>query len=257
MNRNDRGHSADSAGPRDEAAVSHAPRFDGVDEELARVVGAAVARDPASALWRDARFLDWIAAEARLHDARSRRWSDARVLAAGEAALLRAHARRLRLTRTAVHPTRRPAAVIGTPAAVIGAAAAARSAPMVSLGVAAGTGRDLWDELVDEWLPLPDETPRGRYVAVGIAGDSMQPLMHTGDTVLVRLGVPVRASTVVVARHPESGYVCKVVRRIERSSIVLGSLEPTRPDITIPRDGDHVLGTVVQLWCHHGDSSGA
>lgn len=253
MIKNDSSHGSAGEPASDESRCDSAgtPRLDGVDEELARIVATTVTRDPAAAVWRDPRYLEWIAAEARVEDARSRRWSEARVLAAGKAALLRAQARRLRLTRVAGRAPRRAAGVTGTPGAVLAAALAARSAPFVSLGVAAGPGRDVWDEPVEEWLPLPDEIARGRYVAIGISGDSMEPLMHTGDVVLVRLGVPVRPATVVVARHPEMGYVCKLVRRIEPASLVLGSLDSSRPDIAIPRDGDHVLGTVVQLWCHH------
>ena len=76
--------------------------------------------------------------------------------------------------------------------------------------------------------------------------------MHTGDTVLVRLGAEVDRDTVVVARHPDDGYVCKRVGRIRGDAIELTSLEAGRSPITIPRDPRFILGTVLMVWCQHG-----
>jgi phage repressor protein C with HTH and peptisase S24 domain len=119
------------------------------------------------------------------------------------------------------------------------------------LAVAAGLGRDLWDELCDTWIELPDNVPSGRYIALQVSGDSMAPLMHTGDTILVRLGVPLRKDAVIVARHPEDGYVCKVVQRIRSATIELASIDPTRPPVIIPRDDRLIVGMVVLVWCTH------
>jgi SOS-response transcriptional repressor LexA len=79
----------------------------------------------------------------------------------------------------------------------------------------------------------------------------MAPLMHTGDTVLVRVGGDVQRETVVVARHPENGYVCKRVRTVRRDAIELASLEPGNPIIRLPRDPACIVGTVVMVWCGH------
>jgi phage repressor protein C with HTH and peptisase S24 domain len=79
----------------------------------------------------------------------------------------------------------------------------------------------------------------------------MEPLMHTGDTVLVALGRPLHAGAVVVARHPEDGYVCKRVKRLRASTVELESLAPGRPLIKLPRDESLVVGQVVAVWCHH------
>jgi phage repressor protein C with HTH and peptisase S24 domain len=79
----------------------------------------------------------------------------------------------------------------------------------------------------------------------------MAPLMHTGDTVLVRVGSEVRRDTVIVARHPDDGYVCKRVSRILRDTIELSSLERGRSRIVIPRDPSYIVGTVLLVWCHH------
>jgi hypothetical protein len=61
----------------------------------------------------------------------------------------------------------------------------------------------------------------------------------------------VQRDTVIVARHPDDGYVCKRVSRLRRDAIELSSLEPGRPLITIPRDPRLILGTVLLVWCQH------
>ena len=55
----------------------------------------------------------------------------------------------------------------------------------------------------------------------------------------------------IVARHPENGYVCKRVSGIRHDAIELSSLEPGGPAMVIPREPGLVLGTVILLWCHH------
>ena len=87
--------------------------------------------------------------------------------------------------------------------------------------------------------------------ALRVLGDSMEPVMHTGDTILVRVETAVRKDTVIVARHPEDGYVCKRVRRVTRTAVELESLAPDRPLLTIPRDARLIVGTVVLVWCAH------
>jgi SOS-response transcriptional repressor LexA len=209
--------------------------------ELAEVIGRALMRDPDHPAWSDVRFLEWLAADAR-DEARHRRRRLARVArASGEAFMARAHARRLRVAQAGNPPLVREAS----------RAAAPRRVPVVELGIAAGVGRELWDEPAEAWVELPNEVPAGEYVALRIVGDSMAPLMHTGDTVLVRRGGDVKRDTVIVARHPDDGYVCKRVSRLRRASIELASLAPGRPAIAIPRDARLVVGTVMLVWCTH------
>jgi phage repressor protein C with HTH and peptisase S24 domain len=69
--------------------------------------------------------------------------------------------------------------------------------------------------------------------------------------VLVKRSADVRRDTLIVARHPDDGYVCKRVRRIGRASIELESLAPGRPAIFIPRDARLIVGTVMLVWCSH------
>jgi hypothetical protein len=126
-----------------------------------------------------------------------------------------------------------------------------RTTPWWDLAVAAGSGRELWDEPPAAFIGLPDDVDAGRYVALSVAGESMAPLLHTGDTILVRLGPELAADQVVVARHPEQGYVVKRVGRVSPMRVELASLNAEYPALEIPNDASLVLGTVVLRWCPH------
>ena len=76
----------------------------------------------------------------------------------------------------------------------------------------------------------------------------MAPVMRSGDTVLVRLEREVLPGSVVIARHPEAGYVCKRVRGVDAAGIALDSLAPDGPSFVLPADARLVLGTVVMVW---------
>jgi hypothetical protein len=54
-----------------------------------------------------------------------------------------------------------------------------------SLAVAAGTGREIWDEPCEQWVELPDGTGTGAHLALTVAGNSMTPCPHSGDVILV------------------------------------------------------------------------
>jgi len=209
-------------------------------EQLARAVGRALLRDASCAAWHDERFVDWLARETRARTPEPPS-SDAAAHARGAAALARAQARQLRVGRVEAPPELHDAEL----------PVARRLAPVVALGIAAGDGRELWDEPPQRWVALPDLVPAGDYLAFRIVGESMAPLMHTDDTVLVQRGARLERDTVIVARHPDDGYVCKRVHRVRRSTIELASLAPGRPTITIPRDARLVLGTVLMVWCTH------
>ena len=135
-------------------------------------------------------------------------------------------------------------------------ALAERCAPWLELAPAAGVGRELWDDVCESWVELPDGVARGRYVALTVSGESMLPLMHPGDVILVKLGNTVARDTVVVAQHPENGYVVKRVGRVRSESLELCSLNPRWPPITVPRRDDTVLGTVIMRGCAHAGAGG-
>jgi SOS-response transcriptional repressor LexA len=224
------------------------------EEQLGETVGRLVEADADGPLWRDARFIDWLAAEAREHDRRVRCRTSHELGVQGRAMLARLRARRLGVARVAEAPRLRSPSLAGTPGDVLATASQESAAPVIELSVAAGVGRELWDEPVESWLEVPPNAPAGQYLALKVAGESMVPLMHTGDTVLVRIGADVECDTVIVARHPDDGYVCKRVGRVCSDAIELASLGPGRPPITIPRDPRLILGTVLMVWCEHGDA---
>jgi phage repressor protein C with HTH and peptisase S24 domain len=229
---------------RERSATANPLFGDWDDELLAEELGRALTHDPEHPLWRDERFLDWLAIEARERARRGRssadRLSDAAFRARGEALMARAYARQLHV---AVHGHRPPECA--RPTIVAG------GIPVIEMGIAAGVGRELWDEPVEAWVEAPTDAPAGEYLALKIVGESMAPLMHTGDTVLIRMGIDVARETIIVARHPENGYVCKRVSLVRRDVIELASLEPGRAPMIIPRDAALILGTVILVWCHH------
>jgi len=127
-----------------------------------------------------------------------------------------------------------------------------RLAPWPELGVAAGVGRELWDEPCERWIELPHTLATGsKYVALTVSGSSMEPALHAGDVVLVSVGGGVRRDSMVVARRPEEGYVVKAVGRLTRRAIELRSLNPEFATFSIPRDQALIVGTVVMRWCAH------
>lgn len=244
----------DATNPRPPVApppTAETPLAGADPDAVAAAVGRRLARAPDAAAWDDERFLAWAARESE-EDARRARstasWSDARLLAAGDALRATVHARALRVGRLERRPVRREPGVPGTPAEVRRAAAAVGATPVVDLAAAAGIGREIWDEVCDTWVKLPPEVPPGDYLAMQIAGESMAPLMYTGDTVLVRLDTRVERDTVIVARRPDDGYVCKRVRKVTRTTIELDSLAEGQPVITIPHDTRLVVGRVVLVW---------
>lgn len=145
-------------------------------------------------------------------------------------------------------PSFRTPPLEGTVSSMVAAARAERCAPVLDLGVAAGVGRDLWDEPCTSWLELPADVSPGQHVALTVAGDSMEPLLHAGDTILIKLDPELRRGAVVVARRPDDGYVVKRVSRVGPKVVELASLNVGYPPIRIPRRADLVLGTVLMCW---------
>jgi hypothetical protein len=168
--------------------------------------------------------------------------------------------RRIRAERAPLRRVERTAEMMiapiaGTISQVLGEAIGRGSAPYLDLAVAAGAGRELWDEECEHWVHLPSGLAPGRYVALGVSGDSMTPLFHSHDVALVRLGDEVQVGHIVVARLPDDGFVVKQVGKLTRSAMVLESLNPDFAPIRVQRSPQHVLGTVVLRWCGHGATS--
>lgn len=163
-----------------------------------------------------------------------------------------ASGRGLRRVEHAPEPVRARAA--GPLARAVTAARGTQAAPLAELGVAAGSGRELFDEPCDTWVALPEELPPSRYVALRVVGDSMTPLLHSEDVVLVNLDGTVHQGAVAVARHPEHGYVVKRVMRASGPgpALSLVSLNPAYPALELRPAAGALLGPVVLRWCAHG-----
>jgi SOS-response transcriptional repressor LexA len=238
--------------PRDEERETTHDADAQLADALIQLVGglAHEKMDPADP--RNAAFFDWRARELR------RRRTPAEVRDDEKRAATFAQRMVRRLTEETLGfrdahggPELSPAPSATSIAGAVDAAAAARSAPHMDLAVAAGVGRELWDEECVEWAAVPDDIPAGRHLALRVAGQSMMPYLHPGDTVLVRLGDSVARGRVVVARRPDDGYVVKRVGKVRRCEVELVSLNPDFEPIIVPRDSRLILGTVVLRWCAH------
>ena len=240
-----------SRSDRDQHGLDSKEEFHDVDAErdadrLVRLLGERALASIDSGSETNARLHEWWARERRAATARAE-------LEAGAIAFERRMRERLasRESRVVISERRasfRSPLVEGTVSSMVALARAAGCAPMLDLGAAAGVGRELWDEPCTSWLELPEDVPAGQHVALTVSGDSMEPLLHAGDTILIKLDSEVRRGAVVVARRPDDGYVVKRVSRVGPKVVELASLNPGYPPIRIPRRDDLVLGTVLMCW---------
>lgn len=223
------------------------PTWDG--EALAEALGRTYA-SMNEEVWIDEAFLAWLATESRARGGRRARatYDAGAMLASGRALRERVLSRRCGVGIVRATPRTVAALQVDTPLGAMDHARSSGAVPLIDMAAAAGPGRELWDEPVDDWLVLPAGVPRMRALALRISGESMVPLLHHGDTVLVELGTPVTKGRVLVARHPDDGYVCKRVHRVGRREVELASLNPAYGAVTIPRDERLVVGTVRVAW---------
>lgn len=215
-------------------------------DRIVRLLGDRALAEIDSPGEANVRFHDWWARDLRAVTARAE-------LEAGAVAFERRIRERLAATESRVviaerRPSFRSPTTEGTVSSMVASARATRCAPMLDLRAAAGVGRELWDEPCTSWLELPDDVPSGQHVALTVSGDSMEPLLHEGDTILIKLDPEVRRGAVVVARRPDDGYVVKRVSRVGPKVVELASLNAGYPPIRIPRRDDLVLGTVLMCW---------
>ena len=223
------------------------PTWDG--DALAEALGRTYVRMHDD-VWSDEAFLSWLAAESRARGGRRARAAyDANaMLASGRALRTRILARQSEVGVVPGAPRLTTALRVDIPQRVMEEARAVGAVPFLDLAAAAGAGRELWDEPVEEWLIPADGAPRLRALAMRISGESMEPLLHDGDTVLVELTPALVRGRIVVARRPDDGYVCKRVERIGRRDVLLASLNRACEDVTIPRDERLIVGTVRVAW---------
>lgn len=94
-------------------------------------------------------------------------------------------------------------------------------------GFAVGAG---WDEI--DILAEADE----HSYALEIAGDSMAPLYHDGDIVIVSPAAPIRRGDRVVVKTSAGEVMAKELKRQTARSIELRSINPAYPDRVVPRE---------------------
>lgn len=119
-----------------------------------------------------------------------------------------------------------------------------RSLPLYSLAVSAGTGQFLDGEDY-EMVEVGAEVPEGANFGVRVAGDSMEPQYHDGQTIWVRQQRSLMTGEIGIFLYDGSAYLKQLVAR--ESSMALHSLNPKYEDIIIsPELPLRVLGKVMR-----------
>ena len=118
-----------------------------------------------------------------------------------------------------------------------------RLLPLYSLAVSAGTGQFLDGEdyeMTDVGSEISDEANFG----VRVAGDSMEPKFHDGQTVWVRQQRSLMTGEIGIFLYDGNAYLKKLVA--VDGTMALRSLNPAYPDIIVsPELPLRVLGKVV------------
>ena len=118
-----------------------------------------------------------------------------------------------------------------------------RSLPLYSLAVSAGTGQFLDGEDY-EMVEVGAEVPEGSNFGVRVAGDSMEPRFHNGQTVWVRQQRSLMTGEFGIFLYDGSAYLKQLVAR--DGAVALHSLNPRYDDILVsPALPLRVLGKVL------------
>lgn len=229
-------------------------RLESQSDALISLIGHVQRHRPDSPVFDDPKFLEWYCSEQRMnHEERP----DGEAMVRSESsALARRIQESLQADRLGVNRVNHPPLEIQhesptTTSQMVERLRGTSQAALADLSVAAGAGRALWDGECDTSVELPPHLFGGRYLALRVAGDSMTPLMHSGDVVLVKLGPEVRPDCVVVARLPDHSYVVKRVGKVTPMTLELVSLNSAFPSMQVLRSSNTVLGMVVLRWCAH------
>ena len=119
-----------------------------------------------------------------------------------------------------------------------------RTLPLYSLAVSAGTGQ-LLDGEDYEMVEVGAEVPDGAHFGVRVAGDSMEPRFHDGQTVWVRQQRSLMTGEIGIFLYDGNAYLKKLVAVKDR--MALRSLNPSYPDILVsPELPLRVLGKVLE-----------
>jgi SOS-response transcriptional repressor LexA len=220
-------------------------------EDLMAVAGREVETQDHELAYQDDKFLSWLAKDLRSGLNGEERAKDGRDAQRFAARALNGIAVRRAEKGLPLRKLReRPASVIATVAQALPAASADHCATILDLAVAAGEGREIWDEPCDSWLQLPDDIPSGRYVALRVAGDSMTPVLRPREVILIQLDALPRIDDLIVARLPDQSHVVKRVASIREGRIELASFNPEYESIFVPHSPSPVVGTVIARFTH-------
>lgn len=206
-----------------------------------------------SRMYRDFRLMRWMATEARAvveDGTEGDPWSGAEVDALANRIRTAVVADRSRVRQLSGRPVCVPAPEMNHRAGGAVTAPSSGPVPWVQLATAAGIGRELWDEDCDTWVSVPKDLPGGKYVALNVTGESMLPLLHDGDVVLVNMAAEPCLGDVVLART-DDGYVVKRLVRISSEGVTLESLNREFGSIVIRDLPRPIAGVVVLRWCEH------
>ena len=119
-----------------------------------------------------------------------------------------------------------------------------RSLPLYSLAVSAGTGQ-LLDAEASAMVEVGAEVPDGANFGVRVAGDSMEPEFHDGQTVWVRQQRSLMTGEIGIFLYDGNAYLKQLVAL--EHSMALHSLNPAYSDIVVsPELPLRVLGKVVR-----------
>ncbi len=119
-----------------------------------------------------------------------------------------------------------------------------RRLPLYSLAVSAGTGQFLDGEDY-EMVEVGREVPDGANFGVRVAGDSMEPDFHDGQTIWVRQQRSLMTGEIGIFLYDGNAYLKQLVAR--EGSMALHSLNPNYGDILVsPELPLRVLGKVMR-----------
>ncbi len=105
-----------------------------------------------------------------------------------------------------------------------------RTLPLYSLAVSAGTGQ-LLDGEDYEMVEVGADVPEGCNFGVRVAGDSMEPRFHNGQTVWVRQQRSLMTGEIGIFLYDGNAYLKQLVAR--DGAVALHSLNPRYEDIRI------------------------
>lgn len=117
--------------------------------------------------------------------------------------------------------------------------------------VAAGIPLEAIEDVIDE-EEIPEELARtGEFFGLRISGDSMEPDIHNGDTVIVKRQDDAESDEIVIALVNGNDGVCKRLKKYA-DSIALISLNPNYEPMYFSREEIEekpvkIIGKVVEL----------